>query len=322
MDYDIRKPLTGGRILTVSPPPHWHCGRTIPRFMLETIVALLPAAILAVAFFGLDAVRVMALSCATAVAAEALCTRIMEREQSVQDFSALLTGLLFSFLLPASAPWWLVMVGSGAGVVLGRMVFGGLGGNPLCAPLVGWAVCRLSWSGYMDVDATMLYTSLSSPLAQLKYFGVEAASQFGYVDLLLGRQLAGLGTSHVLALLAGGVFLLLRRHIRPDIPLAFLAGVFLTATVFYLMDSGSFADPLFHLLTGSVVFGAFFLATDCSSSPVGHLPMILFGLVAGALTILIRAYGVYPDGVPFAILLANLLTPLLDRIRPKPFGGR
>ena len=107
------------------------------------------------------------------------------------------------------------MVGSGASVMLGRMVFGGLGGNPLCAPLVGWAVCRLSWGGYMDVDSTMLYTSLSSPLAQLKYFGVEAASQFGYVDLLLGQQLAGLGTSHVLALLAGGVFLLLRRHTNP-----------------------------------------------------------------------------------------------------------
>ncbi|WFS61123.1 RnfABCDGE type electron transport complex subunit D [Pseudodesulfovibrio thermohalotolerans] len=313
------KPLNP--ILTVTAPPHVHCGRTIRRHMLDTLIALLPAAVMAVAVFGVEALRVMALSCAVAVAAEAALNRIIKREQSVDDYSALVTGLMLAFLLPASTPWWLVTVGSIASIAMGKMIFGGLGGNPLCSPLVGWAVCRISWGGYMDTNATMLSSRLAAPLQQLKYFGVDAIDSIHFSDLLLGNQLGGLGAVHVAALLAGGAYLLLRRHISWEIPAAFIGGLLLTAWVYRLIDPTVYAPPLFHLLAGGSVFGAFFLATDPASSPIGRLPSVLFGLMAGAMVIVIRVYGIYPDGVPFAILLANLFTPLLDRIRPKPFGG-
>lgn len=308
-------------LLTVAAPPHIHCGRTIRRYMLDTLLALVPAVAMAVAAFGLDALRVMALSCAAAVIAEAACNRMIKREQSVDDYSALLTGLLFSFLLPASAPWWLVSIGSASSIALGKMIFGGLGGNPLSAPLVGWALCRVSWPAYMDTNATMLMSDLPAPLQQLKYFGVDTVNSLDPVSLLLGQQLGGLGEVQVAALLAGGAFLLLRRHIRWQIPVGFIGGLLVTALIYRLIDPAAYAPPLFHLLAGGAVFGAFFLATDPSSSPVGLLPPLLFGAMAGAMVIVIRVYGIYPDGVPFAILLANLFTPLLDRIRPKPFGG-
>ena len=308
-------------ILTVAMPPHIHCGRTIKRYVLDTLLALLPAAILAVAAFGMDALRVMALSCSVAVLAEAACNRMMKREQSVDDYSALLTGLLFAFLLPASAPWWLVAVGAAASIGLGKMIFGGLGGNPLSPPLVGWALCRISWGGFMDTNATMLMSELPAPLQQLKYFGLDSVASFDPASLLLGNQLGGLGAVQVAALLAGGTFLLLRRHIKWEIPGGFIGGLLITALVYRLMDPTAYAPPLFHLLAGGAVFGAFFLATDESSSPIGRIPALIFGILAGAMVIIIRVYGIYPDGVPFAILLANLFTPLLDRIRPKPFGG-
>ena len=313
------KPLTP--ILTVAVPPHIHCGRTLRRYVLDTLLALLPAAVMAVIAFGMDALRVMALSASAAVLAEAACNRLMKREQTVDDYSALLTGLLFAFLLPASAPWWLVAIGSAASIALGKMIFGGLGGNPLAPPLVGWALCRVSWPAFMDTNATMLMSDLPAPLQQLKYFGVDAVSSLDPVSLLLGHQLGGLGEVQVVALLAGGAFLLLRRHIGWQIPAGFLGGLFATALIYRLIDPTAYAPPLFHLLAGGAVFGAFFLATDESSSPLGGLPALLFGLMAGAMVVVIRVYGIYPDGVPFAILLANLFTPLLDRIRPKPFGG-
>lgn len=308
-------------ILTVCMPPHVHCGRTIKGYMGETLIALLPAAVMAVVAFGLGAVRVIALSCAVAVVIEALCNRIMQHEQSVDDLSALHTGLLFAFLLPASAPWWLVTIGAASSILLGKMIYGGLGGNPLCAPLVGWAMCRISWPDFMDTNTAMLTIDLPAPLQQLKYFGLEAIRSIDSVSLLSGSQLGGLGAIQVAALLAGGLFLLLRRHIRWEIPTAFIGGLLLTAWIYQLIDPATYAPPLFHLLAGGGIFGAFFLATDPASSPIGRIPSLLFGLMAGTMVIIIRVYGIYPDGVPFAILLANLFTPLLDRIRPKPFGG-
>ncbi|MCK5545356.1 MAG: RnfABCDGE type electron transport complex subunit D [Desulfobulbaceae bacterium] len=309
-------------ILSVGASPHWHCGRTVPGYNINIILALLPAAVMAVVIFGMQALQVMALSCAVAVVVEVLCCKVMNREVSVDDFSALLTGLLFAFLLPAAVPWWLVVAGSAISILMGKMLFGGLGANPMCAPLVGWAVCRLSWVNFMDIDASMLNTELINPITQLKYYGPEAAAQIGITDILVGNQLGGLGSVHVLALALGGLYLIATRKISFHIPLAFLIGVFVTATIFYVLDSNMYAGPVFHILGGSVMLGAFFLATDSGSSPVLKIPMIIYGLAAGALVIIIRVYGIYPDGVAFAILLANLMMPLLDRIRPKPFGAR
>lgn len=308
-------------VLTVTVAPHVHCGRSIKGYMSETIIALLPAAIMAVIAFGLGAMRVMALSCAVAVVCEALCNKAAKQEPSIDDFSAIHIGLLFAFLLPASAPWWLVTIGSAVSIVLGKMIFGGLGGNPLAPALVGWTACRISWGPAMDTNATMLMSDLPAPLQQLKFFGLESIQSLDSVNLIMGNQLGGLGEVQIAALLAGGAFLLVRRHISWEIPFSFLGGVIITAWIYQMIDANAYASPLFHLLSGGTIFGAFFLATDPSASPIGRIPSLIFGLMAGTMVIVIRVYGIYPDGVPFAILLANLFTPLLDRIRPKPFGG-
>ncbi|MFV0422724.1 RnfABCDGE type electron transport complex subunit D [Oleidesulfovibrio sp.] len=317
-----KEALAKAPFLAVGAAPHWHCGRTIHGMMRDYLIALIPAVLMAVYIYGLDALRVMALSCVTAVVVEALSLKAMEREVTVDDHSALLQGLLFAFLLPAAAPWWLVIMGSSFTILLGRLVFGGLGANPVCAPVVGWAILAVSWKIDMDIDATMLNTMLVNPLTQLKYFGVWKIADIDYGSLLAGQQLGALGSSQVGALLLGAIYLLVRRTVRWQIPAGFLAGVLLVSGIFYAIDSTLYASPLFHLLTGSVVFGAFFLATDTSSSPVGKVSMIIFGLLAGGMVVIIRVYGMYPDGVPFAILLANMTMPLLDMIRPKPFGAR
>lgn len=308
-------------VLSVSSPPHWHCGRTVQGLMLDFIIALLPALAMAVLHYGLDALRVVALSCVTAVVVEALCFKVMHRDIKVDDYSALLVGLLFAFLLPASAPWWLVIVGAAISVALAKMAFGGLGAYPLCAPLVGWAALRISWPDAMNINVSMLASPLENPLTQLKYMGLSGVD-VNLTQMLLGQQLSGLGSAQALGLLAGGVFLLLRRSIRWHIPAGFLGGVVITAAIFWAIDSTVYANPLFHVLAGSTLLGAFFLATDPSSSPVGTVPMLIFGLLAGAMVIIIRVYGIYPDGVVFAVLLANLFSPLLDLIKPKPFGAR
>ncbi|CCO24727.1 RnfABCDGE type electron transport complex subunit D [Maridesulfovibrio hydrothermalis] len=315
------KPISGSPILTVSAPAHIHCGRTIKNTALETIFALLPAAVFAVWHYQMLAVRVLALSCAAAVITETICLYIMKREIEADNYTTLLCGLMLGFLLPPAAPWWLVVLGSSFSIFIGRMIFGGLGAGPLYAPLIGWAILTVSWPDLMDFDMTMLASELTYPLSQLKNFGPEVLDEYPLKSLLLGFQLGGTGAAQTGAILIGGLYMLARKVIRPDIPLAFICGVALTSTLFYSIDSLEYASPLYHLLCGSTLFGAFFLATDSSSSPVGHIPMIAYGFTAGILVIIIRVYGIYPDGVPFAILLANLTTPLFDKIRPAPFGG-
>lgn len=308
--------------LTVSVPPHRHRGITVQGRMVNILLAMIPAAAMAITSYGMAAFRVMALSVATAVLTEAVCAMFMEQKPQVRDFHAFTVGLCFAFLLPASAPWWLVAIGSAASIILGKMMFGGLGGSPFCAPLIGWAVCRISWPGFMDIDATMLNVDLTYPLAQLKNFGLDAVMITDSRALFLGKQLGGLGATQIAGVVVGALFLVIRKHISTIIPVGVIGGVLITAGLFNMAAPMVYATPTLHLLTGSTLFGAFFLATDGPSSPNRQIPMLLFGIITGVMIVIIRVYGIYPDGVPFAILLANLLTPVLERIRPRPFGKR
>ena len=308
--------------LAVSSPAFWHSGRTTAAAMRTVLAGLAPAAILAVLHWGGDALRVMALSVSACVILEALWQRIMERPVTVDDCSAVVEGLLLAFLLPAAAPWWLVIIGAALTVLLAKMVFGGLGATPLCAPLVGWAALTISWPLHMDPNAAALSTMYVDPLVRLKYFGAAHMADFSYGRLFLGAQISALGASQAGAILLGGLFLLARGIRRWEIPAAFLAGVICMSMVFYAINPQHYADPLFHLLTGSTLLAAFFLATDPSCSPNRLLPMLIYGFVGGCLLILIRVYGAYTDGAPFAVLLINLLTPQLAGIQPKPFGAR
>lgn len=308
------------QLLTVASPPHWHCGRTAAGLFWNRALALAPVAALAVWNFGPPAARTMALACVAAVAVQAACDRLAGRELRIDDASALVTGLTLACLLPATAPWWLTAVGAAAAMVLGREIFGGPGSNPLVPACVGWAVCRLSWPDLMNVDFALLDTPFASPLSELMYFGAAEVAELPLADLVMGRQLGGLGAVQVLGVLIGGAWLLGRDVIRVWIPAGFTAGVFVAAWLFFATDPGFYAPPLFHLLAGGTLFGAFFLAPECGPAPTGRSAMFVYGLVGGALVMVIRAWGAYPDGTVFAVLLANLLTPALDRIRPRAFG--
>jgi len=308
--------------LTVSVPPHRHYGTSIRGRMFAILLAMLPAATMGLANYGMPALRVMCLSMSAAIFTEALCHWLMESKSELENLHAFIVGLSFAFLLPASAPWWLVTFGSATSIILGKMIFGPLGGSPFCAPLIGWAVCRISWPAFMDIDASMLSADLTFPLAQLKDFGLNSVMITDTKQLFLGKQLGGLGAVQIAGILLGGIILVAKRHVSSIIPMGVIGGVCITAGLFNMLNPNIYATPGFHLLTGSTLFGAFFLATDGSSSPNRQIPMLLFGLLIGIMIVLIRIYGSYPDGVPFAILIANLFTPVFERIRPRPFGVR
>ena len=309
-------------IFTVTSAPLWHCGKTTQSKMYLTLLALLPVAAMAVYRYGFDALSVMAWAGLTAVVTEALVQKLMKQEPSADDFSALVDGLLFAFLLPATAPVWLVVCGSAFMTILGRMVFGGYGGSPVCAPALGWAILAVSWPDFMDLNGMLLNWDLIEPLSELKYFGLDAVQGVSNVDLLTGNVLGALGASQAALVIAAGAFLMWRGVVRWYIPVAFIAGVLVAGQVYNLIDPQVYASPLFHLLNGSTLLAAFFLMPYPSSSPSLRIPMLLSGFFGGVLVIIIRTYGIYPDGVCFAVLLANLCTPLFELIQPKPFGGR
>ncbi|GAB1410448.1 RnfABCDGE type electron transport complex subunit D [Desulfovibrionales bacterium] len=290
--------------------------------MLHSLLALLPATAMAVYRYGYDALTVIAWAGLAAVITEFLMQKWMHQESTADDFTALFDGVVFAFLLPSTAPFWLVITGSALTIILGRMVFGGFGGSPVCAPAVGWAIMTVSWPEFMDLNAMLLNWDLIEPLSELKHFGVDAIAGVTPVSLLLGNNLGMLGASQVGLILLGGLYLLATRQVRWFIPVTFLLGVFLTALLYNILDPNTYASPVFHLLSGGTMMAAFFLMPYPSASPVWKLPMLLYGLFGGALLVIIRTYGVYPDGACFAVLLINLCTPLIDLIQPKPFGGR
>ena len=315
-------------LFVVETPPYIHSPYTINGMMRDTFLALLPAAALAVWTFGVPAFRVMALAAATAVLTEALWQRLLGRPLRIHDGTALISGLLFAFLLPAGAPWWLVVTGSALMIILGKQVFGGLGANPLCSPLVGWALMTVAWPVYMDPAAMNLHSTYLEPLTRMKYFGYAALPTGCEWPFFLGQQLGGLGSAQIAAVLAGGLFLTIRRAVRWEISFSFLLGVLVVGGLFWQfgtawgVNPAATPPPHMYLLTGSTLFVAFFLATEHSSSPVAGMGMCFYGLLAGALTVLIRIFGIYPDGAPFAVLVASLGTPLFDMIRVAPYRQR
>lgn len=308
-------------LLSVSAPPFWHCGRTIEKSMRWVLLALMPAAVMAVVNWGLPALGVMTLSVGVAISAEILACKLMGRPVRVGDGNAALIGLLFAFLLPASAPWWLAAFGAAMAVLLGKTVFGGLGSSPLSPPAVGWAIVLLSWPLLVEPNTALLSTDFIDPLIRLKYFGAQAAqTAISWQDLLLGHQIGALGASQVGMVLLGGLLLCAQGILRWEIAVAFLAGTVAVAACFHVANPDIYATPLFHVLTGSTVFAAFFLATEPACSPNRQIPMVIFGLMGGALVVLIRNFGMYADAAPFAVLLVNLIMPQLELIRPRPFG--
>jgi electron transport complex protein RnfD len=312
------------KLFVVSYSPFLHNGSSVRNRSLNIIMALMPALIMGIYRFGLAALAVVALSISSAMIWELIMNRLMGRPESISDGNAALTGLIFALLMPAVTPWWVVITGTFIAIVIGKQVFGGIGCNPLNPALVAMAMLMLSWKGLLDFDAALVdyhfdFYSMY-PLTAAKHFGASTIHFYNLMDLFTGRQAGGIGAVFGLGLLAGGVYLIIRGHIRWEIPFSFLVSIFLTAMIFNMVNPEKFAGPLFHILSGYTLIGAFFLLTEDSSSPVNFLAMILYGTLAGVLTMLIRNTGYWLDGSVFAILLANISSPLIDKIRPKALG--
>jgi len=307
-----------------SHAPYWHNGTRLAVKNVHIMMAALPAVLMGIYQYGGPALGVVALSMAAATIWELLMNLVMRRPVSVGDGSAGLAGLLLGMLLPASTPWWVVVLGAFLAIVVGKQIYGGIGCNPLNPTLVAIAIISLSWNRMVDFDQALVNYDLgfdmTYPLFALKYFGPEAVSDVSIGSLLMGQTAGAIGATFGLGLIAGGTYLILRGMIRWEISLSFLAGVFVTALIFHLADAEQYAGPFFHLLTGYTLIGAFFLITEDSSSPVNVIPMLIYGACAGFLTVLIRNIGAFVDGTVFAILMMNVANPLIDKIRPKALG--
>ncbi|MBI9076940.1 MAG: RnfABCDGE type electron transport complex subunit D [Desulfatibacillum sp.] len=315
----------------VSHAPHWHNGNRVSRKSYNMMLAALPAVAIGIHQYGALALGVVCIAMASAMAWELILDLLMKRPSSIGDGTAALTGLILAMLMPPTLPWWAVITTTFVAILIGKMIFGGLGGNPFNPVLVGYAVANLSWKGLFDFDAALAggYTfgfDMAYPLTAVKTAvangaGAEAAANFSASALLMGQQTGGIGAIFGLGLIIGGLYLIIRGYIRWEICLSFVAGIFVTAYLFKAFGpEGAYADPSFHLLTGFTLIGAFFLMGEDSSTPVNLIPMLIFGAGAGVLTMLMRNIGAYADGVVYAILLMNILNPLLDMIRPGALG--
>ncbi len=311
--------------LTVSHAPFWHDGDSIFKMNLNILIALLPAVFFGIIQFGTPAVGVLALSLSSAMFWEFIMGIISKDKIRIGDLDSAVIGLLFGMMLPATSPWWLVITGTFVAVVIGKIIFGGLGANPFNPALIGMAFLMLSWNTFFDFDSAYVnydfdFTALA-PLAALKFQGAQAVSDmFSANTLLMGKQIGGIGSTFGLGLIIGGIFLILRGYTRWEITVSFIAGIVITAYCFNIANPDKYAGPMIHILSGYTLLGAFFLLTENSSSPVNIIPMLIYGFFAGVMIILMRNLGAYADGTVLAILLANLVNPLVDTIKPKALG--
>jgi electron transport complex protein RnfD len=314
--------------LYVSIPPHLHSGDSLKKMHLETMLALVPAIFAGWFFFGWSALLIIALSAISAVLTEFLWLKAIGRRITIGDGSALMTGILLGLIITSKSPWWVPVLGAFVAILVGKQLFGGLGNHPFSSVLVGWACLSIS---YKDILTFFPMPSpqfllkpgeiLSDPaLIALKDSGVDEILELPWKDLFLGNVPAEIGTACVLAILLGGIYLLYRRRLTWHIPLSFLVSAWIFGFIFWRIDPETYASPTFHILSGWMFLGAFFLATEKGTCPVTGPGMVLYGIGCGVLTMIIRTWGAYVEGVPFAILLMNSVTPLLDRVKPRTVG--
>ncbi len=319
--------------LYLSSSPHIHSPQTSDKIMRLVIYALLPATAVSIYFFGLPALSVLLICTIGCVAFEALGCKLMKQPLSIADGSAALTGILLALNLPPSSPWWMALLGSAIAILIGKQIYGGLGYNPFNPALVARVVLLISfpvqmttWTAPAPLGSGIDAVTTATPLGEMKtavmltgHLPDLATSGFGHY--FLGNMGGCLGEVSALALLLGGLFLIFKKVISWHTPVSFLGTVIVLSGIFWLVDPSKYPNPLFHLVTGGLILGAFFMATDMVTSPVTQRGMLIFGFGCGLLTVLIRLFGGYPEGVSFAILLMNAATPLIDRYtRPKIYG--
>ncbi len=297
----------------VSVSPHLHKDESVSKIMWMVMVGLIPTGVAGVFIFGLSALWVIILGIISAVITEGFLQLFSKRKVTILDGSAVLTGLLLAYNLPPKVPFWLPIAGSFFAIAIGKQVFGGLGQNIFNPALVGRVFLTASWPKYMTTFTKPLnYDAITSatPLGLIKEGRI--LENITYLDLFLGKRGGCIGEVCILALLLGAVFLLLRGYISWHIPLTYIFTVGVFTYVFG--PQGLFSgDGLFHILSGGLILGAFFMATDYVTSPLTRKGQIIFGIGCGLLTAIIRLWGGYPEGVSYAILMMNAATPIIDR---------
>ncbi|HBE46209.1 Electron transport complex, RnfABCDGE type, D subunit [uncultured spirochete] len=317
------------RKLLLSSSPHIFSPVDTPRIMLSVVIALMPATAYGIYLYGLPALGVVVTSIAAAVVSEFLFRKLIKASMTVGDFSAVVSGLLLALILPPSTPLWMVALGAIFAIVIAKEFFGGLGANPFNPALIGRAFLLMSfpaaitsWSMPKGLGLPADALSAATPLNLLKqgnaladvakYFGASDTGAF-YRQLFMGYRSGSIGESSILLVLLGGLFLLGIGVIQWIVPVSVLASTFVFSWLLGM-------DPVLGLLTGGIVFGAFFMATDYATRPLTPYGQAIFGIGIGLITVLIRKFGGYPEGVTYAILIMNILTPFLNKLRVKKYG--
>lgn len=312
----------------VSPAPHVKSTLTTQRIMLSVLIALAPCVAMAAYWFGWRALVVVAVSVLSCVLFELLAEMLAKRPITINDLSAAVTGVILALNLPATAPWWLIVIGAAVAILLVKQLFGGLGCNFLNPALAARAVLLASWPSRMTAFTLPVGLSgFASPDAVSGATVLSGAYDATMLDLLIGKIPGSLGEVCKIAILFGLVFLLIKKVITWDVPVSFLGSFLLFAFLFglaqneYASASEALLYPLKAVLSGGVLFGAVFMATDYVTNPMTMKGRLIFGFGCGLLVAVIRFFGSYPEGVTYAILLMNIVTPLIDRwVKPRVYG--
>jgi electron transport complex protein RnfD len=330
--------------ITVAPAPHISRPVWTYQVMIDVIIGLVPAMIAAGYYFRLNALILIGTCVLSCVITEWLCNLILKRPNSLNDFSAVVTGIILALSLPPGLPVWAAVIGSAFSIAIGKMVFGGLGSNIFNPAMVGrtfltacFGMLMTTWMVPATTDPTMPKIApenmmhaktQATPLGWSKIAikdknGAKIFNEEQFTSTVIGDVGGCLGETSAIALLFGGIYLLIRRTINFYIPAAILLSAFIFAGVAYLIDSDAYMEPLFHLTSGGMLLCAFFIATDPVTAPLTRRGMLIFGAGVGTLTMLIRIVGAYPEGVMFSVLLMNAVTPLIDRLCKRvPAGGK
>lgn len=309
--------------IIVSGTPHVRSKESIQSIMRDVVIALIPASVMGIYYFGIKALMLIAVSIVSSLVFEWGYEKILKKPITVSDFSAVLTGLLLALNLPATASWWVPVVGSFVAIVLGKQFYGGLGQNFINPALIGRAFLVAAYptqttgaafaTGRMVVDAS----TYATPLAELKA-GTALVNGDAIKNALIGNVGGCIGETCAIALLIGGVYLIVKHIISWRIPVIYIAVVFILTTI---MRGNGVIGGVYEIFVGGLMLGAFFMATDYVTSPISAKGQVIFAVGCGLLTSFIRVYGGYPEGVSYSILIMNLAVPLIDRYtRPRIFG--